>query len=304
MGAVRLLRRLPDRPVYRLAYGMGTVLPFVMRARRDRVRANLEHVCRWLDEAGMATPAVTAAARDPGRLDRLVRAAFGHWVLTYVEGAMAPRYGARELHDRVVARDPVASAAAVAPTDPGGMGRIQLALHFGAVDLGGLYAIRVGGARFTAPMETLRHPLARAWFERTRGELGVDIVPLEDAAVSLREVLRQGGTVGLVADRVVSGTGTRVQLFGAPARLPLGPAVLAAETGAPIYLTAIVRTAPGAWVGHTLVIRAEVGAGRREAMRDILAQEVRAFERIVAIAPEQWATLSFPIWDESREEVS
>jgi hypothetical protein len=39
-------------------------------------------------------------------------------------------------------------------------------------------------------------------------------------------------------------------------------------------------------------------------MRDILAQEVRAFERIVSMAPEQWATLSFPIWEGSREEAS
>jgi hypothetical protein len=45
-------------------------------------------------------------------------------------------------------------------------------------------------------------------------------------------------------------------------------------------------------------LRPAPGTSRREATRSILDQEARAFERIVARAPEQWTTLLFPIWDD------
>jgi KDO2-lipid IV(A) lauroyltransferase len=104
--------------------------------------------------------------------------------------------------------------------------------------------------------------------------------------------------VGLVADRVIGrGRGASVELFGAPARLPLGPAALSAATGAPIWLQAVERIGLGRWVGHTVRIEPAPGATGRAAVRSILEAEARAFERIVARAPEQWSTLFFAIWD-------
>jgi KDO2-lipid IV(A) lauroyltransferase len=171
-------------------------------------------------------------------------------------------------------------------------------MHFGSVDLSGLYATRVAGRRVTAPMERLADPDARAWFERVRGALGVTIVPTEGAAERLAIELERGEMVGLVADRVVGRSrGAKVELFGAEARLPLGPAALSVATGAPIWLQAVERLAPGRWVGHTVPIEAVTGTTGRAAVRSILEAEARAFERIVARAPEQWSTLFFPIWD-------
>jgi lauroyl/myristoyl acyltransferase len=107
--------------------------------------------------------------------------------------------------------------------------------------------------------------------------------------------------VGLVADRLIGHSrGARVELFGAPARLPLGPAALSVATGAPIWLQAVERLGPGRWVGHTVAIEGDPGATGRAATRSILAAEARAFERIVARAPEQWSTLFFAIWDSER----
>ena len=110
--------------------------------------------------------------------------------------------------------------------------------------------------------------------------------------------------VGLVADRVIGrGRGASVELFGAPARLPLGPAALSAATGAPIWLQAVERIGLGRWVGHTVPIAPAPGATGRAAVRSILDAEARAFERIVARAPEQWSTLFFAIWDPERPAV-
>ena len=37
-----------------------------------------------------------------------------------------------------------------------------------------------------------------------------------------------------------------------------------------------------------------------DAMRQIIEQEARAMERVIARAPEQWTTLFFPIWEDAR----
>ena len=57
---------------------------------------------------------------------------------------------------------------------------------------------------------------------------------------TLAQRLRQGRLVALVADRDLSKSGAEVQFFGAPARMPVGPALLAIQTGAAL-ITAYVR---------------------------------------------------------------
>jgi KDO2-lipid IV(A) lauroyltransferase len=301
LGALWVLRHLPDRPLYRIAFAIGAGLSLVMPERRDQVRSNLAHVCEWLVANDMAVPRVARAARDRRALDRLVRATFGHWVMGYAEAALAPRYSGPELKARFVPSDPQASHEAMSARPPGEAGPIHMAMHFGSVDLSALYGVRVGELPVTGPMELVTAPLARAYFEHVRTELGVTIVPLGDAATSLIAALERGEAVGVVADRNIVGSGVKVELFGAAARLPIGPAVLSVQTGALIYLQAIERTAPGEWLGHTVRIRPAPGLTRREATRSIIEQEARAFERIVARAPEQWTTLFFPIWSDEDE---
>lgn len=296
MLGVSVLQRLPDRAVYRLSHALGVGLSYLMRERRALVRANLGRVCRWLDETGAATPRVQAAARDPRRLDALVRDAFGHWVTSYAESAMAPRYDAATLLARIRLETPDTVRAALAPIAPGEGGRIFVSLHFGSVELAALYAARVGQIASSAIMERVTNPALRGYFERIRGSLGVRVIPPEDAAAVIGDELAGGRAVGIVADRVIGGQGTRVTLFGAPARLPGGPAVLAVETGAPCYVLAVWRSGPGAWIGRVEVLDVETQGTRRDRVRRTLDAQTRAFERLVAAAPEQWWTLFFPIW--------
>jgi lauroyl/myristoyl acyltransferase len=301
LGAMWVARRLPDKPLYRIAFTIGAGLSLVMRERRDRARRNLALVCAWLVANDMAIPRARAAARDPRALDRLVRATFGHWVVSYAEAALGPRYSGPELKARFVTSDEEATREAMTARPPGEVGPIHMAMHFGSVDLSALYGARVGELPVTGPMEFVTSPLARAYFDHVRFELGVTIVPLGEAARPLIAALERGEAVGVVADRNVVGSGVAVELFGRPARLPIGPAVLSVQTGAPIYLEAIERTGPGEWLGHTVRIKPEPGLSRREATRSIIEQEARAFERIVARAPEQWSTLFFPIWSDEGE---
>jgi KDO2-lipid IV(A) lauroyltransferase len=296
IGGAGLLRHLPDGLVYRAAHAAGAGACLLMPGRRALVRSNLGRVCRWLDENDRASPRVRAAARDEHALDRLVRDAFGHWFRTYAEAAMAPRYDQEALHARIRLDTVEAAEAALGPAIPG-RGRIYIGFHFGSVELAALYAARESQVSIAGPMESVANPALRAYFESARGALGIGLVPLHDAARELTARLARGDGVALVSDRVISGAGSRVELFGAPIRVPIGPAVLAAESGAEVFVIGMRRTGWARWAAVVMPIELEVGAPRRVRVRDALDKEMRALELLVAEAPEQWWSLFFPLWE-------
>lgn len=293
--ASAVLTRLPERPLVRIAWAWGGVLYRIRPARRRLVRANLERVCTYLAAHDMGGPRTAAAARDARELDRLVRDAFGHWVRSYLENATVRRYArpaelARVQPDVPALADEAFPAGRRGPT-------IVVGLHFGAVEIPALWAT-ARGVPITAPMETISDPDLQAYFERSRGQTGLRVIPVAGAAAVVRDTLERGETVALVADRPISGKGVRVDLFGAPARLPAGPAVLALETGAPTWLVATRRA--GARY-PTRIERLDMPASgtTRERLTGFMAAQARAFERAIADGPEQWWTMFFPIWDDA-----
>jgi lauroyl/myristoyl acyltransferase len=301
IAGVAILRHLPDGPVYRLAHAAGVLLSYLLHERRALVRSNLGRVCRWLDANGMAAPRVQAAARDGRKLDALVRDAFGHWVVAYVESAMAARYDAAGLRARMELTDVATAERSLAASEPGDAGRIFLGLHFGSVEIAALYAARVGHVPVSGPMERVSDPAMREYFERVRGAFGVTLVQMSDAATELTACLARGEAVAIVADRTISGQGSRVELFGRPARLPAGGAVLAVESGARVIFLAVQRTRPGHWRARVEEFVVPADGSRRERVRTVLEVQARTFERFIADAPEQWWTLFFPIWEHTGE---
>jgi KDO2-lipid IV(A) lauroyltransferase len=102
--------------------------------------------------------------------------------------------------------------------------------------------------------------------------------------------------VGLVADRDLTGGGISVPLFGADAPLPVGPGLLALETGAAVYVASVRRVAKGRFRGWVERIDVPAEGSRRQRLTAFLAAEAHAFERAVAPAPDQWWAIFFPIW--------
>jgi KDO2-lipid IV(A) lauroyltransferase len=149
-------------------------------------------------------------------------------------------------------------------------------------------------------METVENPDLQAYFMRTRTKAGLTLVPTQGAGRVLAARLEAGEAVAIVADRVVSGNGARVEFFGAPARLPLGPAVLALETSAPAWAVATRRTGWGDYRAELERIQLPDDGTRRERLAAFMANQARAFERLIAAAPEQWWAIFFPIWDDQR----
>jgi lauroyl/myristoyl acyltransferase len=291
IAASWLICRLPEGPLTRLADLAGDAWYRLAPERAARARRNLGRVCHSLDESERGAAAVRAAAHDPRALERLVRAAFRHGARYYLEVARTPAITARDLETRLVIETPDVIAEAFA----GGRPVIFVGLHFGAIELPALYlAARVGGA--VAPMETVDDPGLQDYFVRTRGAAGVRIVGLREARRELLAALRAGTSVGLVGDRDITGGGLPVQLFGAPANLPLGPALLAVESGAPLYVVGVRRVGLGRYVGRLDPVQVPVEGSRRDRVTVAMAGLATAFERVVAVAPEQWWAVFFPIW--------
>ncbi len=291
IAASWLACHLPERPLVRLAEVCGEAWYRLAPDRAAQARRNLRRVCRALAADGRGTPAARAAADDPRALERLVRAAFRHSARYYLEVARTPCLTAPEIERRLVVETPDEVAEAF------GAGRpvIFVGLHFGAIELPALFlASRVGGA--VAPMETIDDVALQDFFVRTRGAAGVRIVGLREARRELLEALHDGTSVGLVGDRDLTGGGLPIPLFGAPANLPLGPAMLAVESGAPLYVVGVRRTARTRYRGGIEAVPVPAEGTRRERVTAAMTALAAAFERTVATAPEQWWAIFFPIW--------
>lgn len=284
--------RLPEAPLVRLAELAGQLWYRLAPARAAQARANLRRVAGHLVATGRADARIAAAAADPDALESLVRSAFRHDARYYLDVVRAPALTAEYFEERLVVETPEVVAAAFADERP----KVFISGHFGAIELPGLYLARRSGRRIVAPMETVDDPPLQDWFVRTRSAFGVRIVSLRDAKRELGAALAGGESVGLVADRDITGGGMEVSLFGAPARLPIGPALLATEHDAPIYLAAVWRVGRRGYRGRLAEVPVTRDGSRRERIAGTLAAEAVAFEAAIANAPDQWSAVFFPIW--------
>ncbi|HXF57234.1 MAG TPA: phosphatidylinositol mannoside acyltransferase [Actinomycetota bacterium] len=179
-----------------------------------------------------------------------------------------------------------------------GKGVVLALPHMGNWDAAGHW-LCLHGYRVTAVAEALRPREVFELFYRHRRALGLDIVPLVPGVrVSdvLAERLARNHVVALVADRDLTGRGVAVEMFGAPRRLPSGPARLALATGAPLS-TCSVYTAPDGW---RCVIAPPLEVERSGDLREDVARLTRSiardFERFIAAAPADWHMFQ-PAWD-------
>ncbi len=240
-----------------------------------------------------------AAATDPRALERLVRSAYRHAARYYVEVARNPSVTPAFVDERLALDTPELIAEAVVP----GKAVLFVGLHFGSVEMAVIFlAFRVGET--VTPMETIDDAGLQAYFERTRGVAGIRLVGLREARRELTDALRNGIPVGLVGDRDLTGGGTEIPLFGAPALMPMGPAMLAVETGVPTYAMTVRRAGDARFRGKIVPIDVPAEGTRRERVTTTMTRLATAFEELIADAPDQWWAVFFPIWPDLEAEAA
>jgi phosphatidylinositol dimannoside acyltransferase len=291
---------LPERPLIALAEAAGEAWYRLTPTRAARARRNLHRVAQALASEGRGPAVARRAAEDPHALERLVRRAYRHAARYYLEVARTPATDPEDVVRRLVLETPetvIAVDAVASGTRP----VIVVGAHFGSIELPVIYLAERAGHPFAAPMETIADPGLQAWIARSRASAGIRIVPLEHARRELLSDLREGHSVGLVADRDLTGGGLAVDFFGARARLPIGAALLAIETGAPLVVGGARRADGARFIGRLTLVEVPATGTHREKVRALVETKARLFEDLIATAPEQWWAVFQPIWPDLEE---
>jgi KDO2-lipid IV(A) lauroyltransferase len=292
IAGARLLTALPEAPLVAAAESIGEIWYHVAPARAAQLRANLRRVCEGLETQGRGTQLARRAATDPDALELLVRRSFRHAVRYYLEVARAGGVTAESAWARIDVQTPDEVRDALMLGNP----VLIMGMHYGAIEMPVALIRRMVGHAVTAPMETVGDPGLQRWFVESRSRAGVNIVPIADARRSLLRAIRRGESVGMVGDRDLMGNGLLVPFFGHPAPIPAGPALLALETGIPVYVGSARRTRAGRYAGRLMLVPTPTEGTRRERMTALTAAIASAFESILADGPEQWWGGFHPIW--------
>jgi KDO2-lipid IV(A) lauroyltransferase len=166
--------------------------------------------------------------------------------------------------------------------------------HSGNWESAGVWLLE-RGYPFSTVAERLKPESLYERFVAYRESLGMEVLPLTggDRPPSdvLRDRLRDGRVVCLLADRDLTKRGIDVAFFGATARMPAGPALLAATTGAALVPIGLWFT-PGGW---GIRVHPEVPIREAGRLRDNVAaatqQVADAFAQDIALRPHDWHML-------------
>lgn len=233
--------------------------------------------------------------QDP-KIRSLSKKTIQSYMRYYCETFLLPRWSSNQITESVRA---VNSPPVMAAVKQGGV--ILTLPHSGNWDLAGAWAAKEFGALCTVA-ERLRPEGVFQKFLKMRLDRGLTIMPLTGEGGTyefLKANLLSGKPVALVGDRDVGGNGMSNQFFGHRAVLPIGAAVLAVDTGLPLF------TCSTWYDGKKLVIEFDdeleyskepvTGRDRLRKAQDITATIAKRFEKHISSHPENWHQLQ-PIW--------
>jgi len=213
-----VVRRMPPR----VAYRTFDLLADVAWRRRgkgvERMRSNY----------GIVRPELS-----PGELDALVRAGMRSYLRYWCDSFRLPDCGVDDLIAgvRVVGDEPVRAQL------QSGRSAVIFLGHMGNWDFAGAWST-TQLAPVTTVAERLKPEELFDEFVEFREGLGMRIIALTGGTDVFRELIqacRAGALVALLADRDLTNGGIEVDFFGEKARMAIGPAALALNTGAALY---------------------------------------------------------------------
>jgi phosphatidylinositol dimannoside acyltransferase len=276
-AAVRLARLVPPELAYPVLDRLADLVRLGAPGARAAIEANLEQV---LGGRGR-------------RHAWAVRGVFRHMLWNYYDTFRLPAMTDAEIRERVALHGREHLQRALA----GGRGAILFSGHVSSVALAA-QALALAERGGIVVVEQVQPPALLDLMLRVRGSHGLTYRTLGPGLFGdLAGTLRRNELVFLVVDRDIGGSGSPVELFGRPVRLPTGPALLHLRTGAPILPTYVSRRQDGRLdgvVGAPLPIR--LTGHRRPDVTEISRTIARRLEYHIGKYPEQWTMLQ-GVWE-------
>jgi Kdo2-lipid IVA lauroyltransferase/acyltransferase len=167
-----------------------------------------------------------------------------------------------------------------------GQGVVLVAGHLGNWEIGAA-SIAAQGYPIAAIYQPQRNPLFNARVVEARTKLGLELIPRAKATRSALEKLRAGHIVCFVSDQNAGRSGVFVPFFGRLAATHRGAALLAARTGAPLFLGVAVREGQG-YLGITEEITVTRAGELDAVVHDLTAAYTMCLETLVRRWPEQY----------------
>ena len=221
-----IVRFLPEKIAYSLFNRIGKFFVSKNGKSVQRLRDNLSRV---------------DINRTETELNLLVEKAMTSYMRYWCDTFRSPDWSKESIAQRVSCTN---EEFLVGPMQRG-EGVIVALPHAGNWDLAGAYFASMG-----LPLVTVAERLKpEALFERFlkhRQSLGMEVLPLDNRAMgTLIQRARGKKLIAHVAYRDLSSSGVPVIFFGAKARMPAGPALLAIRTGVPLVTAFVSYTERG-----------------------------------------------------------
>ena len=236
---------------------------------------------------------VAGPARTDEQMDALVRDAMRSYARYWLETFRLPKMDRPAVAARVGSQ--TFGTEHLDAAVQAGRGFILALPHTGNYDVAGLWLIDRYHRPFTTVAERLRPASLFDRFVAYRQSIGMEVLALtggeQPPTAVLRERLKAGGGVCLVADRDLSQHGVEVDFFGERARMPSGPALLAATTGAALLPVGLWFTPDGGW-GQQIMAPVKPSADRlRDRVHTGTQQLADAFTQLISAHPSDWHML-------------
>lgn len=244
-------------------------------------RLDKRHRLRTREHLALAFPHLT-----PAQADDLTLRSFEHFIQLVVEVLHTPHAIHQDSWSRLISLRNISGSI---ETLNAGKPAILLTGHFGNWEvLGSLLAVL--GYPCEAIARPIDNPFINRWLLGVREKRGMRIITKWDATDRMVGVLQSGGVLGFIADQNAGDKGLFVPFFGKLASTYKSIALLAISQNVPIICGYARRLGEGYRyeMGTEDIIRPEDWAGRSDALYYVTARYMRAIERMILLAPEQY----------------
>lgn len=270
--AWKIIRLLPESIAYRLSRRAATYL----------YKRNGKGVHRLRRNYSIVHPEYLAA-----QLEDLVRRGLVSYTRYWIDTFRLPSWSREMILSRV---EVVNQHYLTDPMDEG-RGVIVSLPHAGNWDHAGAYFSAMGYPVVSVAEHLEPEKLFRK-FLAYRQEIGLEILDLNSRAIGqLSQRLRSGKLVALLGDRDLSRTAAEVRFFNQRARMPVGPAILSIQTGAPLITAFVSYTPTKLKIEFLPAIPVPSTGSNQEKILQMIQETAYRFESAIKVKTEDWHML-------------